>query len=119
MTKQMNTPHFWFDKKAKEAAAFYVSAFGQNSKITDMTTIHDTPSGSVDSDSFNILGQEFMAVSAGPLFKINPSISCHVKCKTVEEVDEIWKNFLGGTVMMELGEYFQIYNYERPHQSLA
>jgi predicted 3-demethylubiquinone-9 3-methyltransferase (glyoxalase superfamily) len=106
MAKQMITPHFWYDQEAKEAAEFYVSAFGQNSKIKDVTTIHDTPSGSADIVSFGILGQEFMAISAGPLFKINPSISFHIKCKTVEQVDEMWQKLSpGGTVMMELGEY--------------
>lgn len=106
MSKQMIIPHFWYDNEAKEAAEFYVSAFGQNSKITDVTTIHDTPSGSADIVSFVILGQEFMAISAGPLFKINPSISFHVKCKTVAEVDEIWEKLsLGGTALMDLGDY--------------
>lgn len=106
MTKQIIVPHLWYDKEAKEAAEFYVSAFSQNSRIKDVTTIHDTPSGSADIVTFDILGQEFMAISAGPLFKINPSISFHVKCKTVEEVDEIWEKLSsGGTVLMDLGEY--------------
>lgn len=52
------------------------------------------------------MGYDFMAISAGPLFSINPSISFHVKCETEEEVDEIWKKLLvGGTVLMELGTY--------------
>ncbi len=42
------TPHLWFDKEAKEAAEFYVSAFGNNSKVSNVTTIHDTPSGDCD-----------------------------------------------------------------------
>jgi len=106
MTKQKFTPHLWYDKEAKEAAEFYVAAFGTDSQIRNVTTIHDTPSGSADIATFDILGQEFMAISARPLFKINPSISFHVKCKTVEEVDEIWEKLSPrGTVMMELGEY--------------
>jgi len=106
MTKQKITPHLWYDKEAKEAAEFYVAAFGADSQIRDVTTIHDTPSGSADIVTFDVLGQEFMAISAGPLFKINPSISFHVKCKTVEEVGEIWEKLSPrGTIMMELGEY--------------
>ena len=106
MTKQLITPHFWYDKEAKEAAEFYVSAFGQNSTIKDITTIQDTPSGSADIVTFDILGYEFMAISAGPLFKINPSISFHVKCKKVEEVDDIWERLSpGGPTLMELGKY--------------
>jgi len=45
------------------------------------------------------MGYGFMAISAGPLFKINPSISFHVKCKTVEEVDALWEKIsVGGTI---------------------
>lgn len=103
---QKITPHLWFDKEAVEAAEFYVNTFGANSEIKDVTTIHDTPSGSSDIVSFDILGQAFMAISAGPLFKINPSISFHVKCSTVQEVDEIWEKLSpDSTVLMELGTY--------------
>lgn len=102
---QKITPHLWFDKEAKEAAEFYTSVF-DNSKINFTTQIHDTPSGDCDIVGFQIMGYDFMAISAGPLFKINPSISFHAKCRTVEEVNEIWEKLSdGGTVMMELGEY--------------
>jgi len=103
--KQKITPHLWFDKEAKEAAQFYTSVF-KNSKITNVTTLHDTPSGDCDVVSFELSGQKFMAISAGPLFKFNPSISFHVKCETKDEVDAIWEKLsAGGTVLMELGEY--------------
>ena len=47
-----------------------------------------------------------MAISAGPLFKTNPSISFHIKCKSVDEVDKIWAMLsTQGKIMMELGEY--------------
>lgn len=103
---QKITPHLWYDKEAKEAAEFYVAAFGENSKIKDVITINDTPSGSTYIVSFDILGQEFMAIKAGPFFKINPSISFHVRCHTTQEVDMIWEKLsVDGTVLMELGEY--------------
>ncbi|MCB0313294.1 MAG: VOC family protein, partial [Calditrichaeota bacterium] len=55
---------------------------------------------------FQVMGYDFMAISAGPMFKINPSISFHIRCRTVEEVDAIWHKLSdGGTVMMELGSY--------------
>jgi len=102
---QKITPHLWFDKEAKEAAEFYVSVF-DNSRINSITTIHDTPSGDAETVAFQIMGYDFMAISAGPFFKINPSISFHVKCRTVGEVDQIWEKLsVGGTVLMELGEY--------------
>jgi len=102
---QKIAPHLWYDKEASEAANFYVSAF-PNSKVKNTTVLHNTPSDSVDIVTFELLGLEFQAISAGPLFKFNPSISFHVTCKTIEEVDDIWKKLSqGGQVLMELGAY--------------
>ena len=81
-------PHLWFDKEAKEAANFYVSLF-PNSKIKGITTITDTPSGDADIVSFNLWGSDFMAISAGPMFKFNPSISLFVYCGSEKEIDRI------------------------------
>ncbi len=98
-------PHLWFDKEAKEAAELYTSLL-PNSKITHISTLHNTPSGDCDIVSFDLAGQQFMAISAGPIFKFNPSISFHIKCKTMEEVDRLWEKLSpGGFVFMELGEY--------------
>ena len=88
--KQKIVPHLWFDKEAKEAAEFYTSVF-KNSRIKSTTTLHDTPSGTVDVVTFELFGQEFMAISAGPLFKFNESISLVVKCDTQEEIDFYWQ----------------------------
>jgi len=102
---QKITPHLWFDKEAKEAAEFYASLL-PDSRVTNITTLHDTPSGDCDVVSFELSGQPFMAISAGPLFKFNPSVSFHVKYRTKDEVDALWKKLSkGGTVLMELGEY--------------
>lgn len=88
--KQKIVPHLWFDKEAKEAANFYCSVF-PDSKITSITTLHDTPSGDCDIVSFSLSGQPFMAISAGPLFKFNESISFLVNCGTQEEIDYYWE----------------------------
>src|SRR4030042_4776078 len=102
---QKITPHLWFDTEAVEAANFYVSTFPR-SRVKNTTTLHNTPSGSTDIVTFELLGQEFQAISAGPLFKLNPSVSFHVTCKTKEEVDAIWKKLSqDGQVLMELGAY--------------
>src|SRR3990167_2843115 len=94
-------PHLWFDKEAKEAAEFYTSIFS-DSKITSVATLHNTPSGDCDVVAFELSGQPFMAISAGPLFKFNPSISFHFKCQTKAEVDAIWEKLSeGGTILME------------------
>lgn len=102
---QKITTHLWFDKEAKEAAAFYASVF-ENSKIKDTTTLHNTPSGSVDMVTIELSGQEFTLLSAGPLFKFNPSVSFLVACQTRDEVDILWEKLsVGGAALMELGEY--------------
>ena len=102
---QKITPHLWYEKEAVEAVQFYVSIF-PDSKIHSVTAIHDTPSGSVDIVTFDLFGLEFQAISAGPLFKFNPSVSFMVTCKTIAEVDSFWNKLLpGGMVLMELGAY--------------
>lgn len=98
-------PHLWFDKEAKEATAFYTSLF-PNSSISNITRITDTPSGDCDLVTFQLAGQDFMAISAGPFFKFNPSVSFFVCCETMEEVDLLWAKLSeGGSVLMALGEY--------------
>lgn len=98
--KHKITPHLWFEKGAREAAEFYVSIFSArggsasgrpNSKITNITTLHNTPSGDCDVVSFKLAGQPFMAISAGPLFKFNEAISFIVYCDTQKEIDYYWK----------------------------
>jgi predicted 3-demethylubiquinone-9 3-methyltransferase (glyoxalase superfamily) len=91
---QRIVPHLWYDKEAKEAAEFYVSVF-PDSKITNVTTLRDTPTGDTDIVSFELRGESFMAISAGPLFKFNESISFMVYCETQEEIDRYWEKLSG------------------------
>ena len=99
------TPHLWFDNNAEEAAKFYTSIF-KDFKLKNVTTLHNTPSGTVEIFTVEVLGQEFTLISAGPLFKFNPSVSFLVACSTKEEVDGLWKKLSeGGTALMDLGEY--------------
>ena len=74
MAKQKIVPHLWFNKEAVEAAEFYTSIF-KESTITHKSKNYDTPSGDCDIVGFSVQGFHFMAISAGPLFKFNPSIS--------------------------------------------
>lgn len=98
-------PHFWFDKEAREAAEFYVSLF-PDSKISNVTTISDTQSGNVDIVSFNLWGSEFMSISAGPMFKINESISLFVYCGSEENIVEFYNKLSeNGSVLMPLDKY--------------
>ena len=99
------TPHLWFDTEAKEAGTFYTSLF-VGSRVKNTTTLHDTPSGSVDIVTIELAGQELTLLSAGPLFKFTPAISFLVSCTNIEEVDRLWSGLSqGGSVLMELGSY--------------
>ena len=91
---QRITPFLWFDNQAEEAVNFYVSVF-KNSKITG--TSHYTgeePSGqkgSVMTVSFELDGQEFVALNGGPRFKFTEAVSFVVNCETQEEIDYYWE----------------------------
>jgi predicted 3-demethylubiquinone-9 3-methyltransferase (glyoxalase superfamily) len=89
-------PCLWFDGKGKEAAEFYCSVF-ENSKITADTGLVQL---------FELSGKKFMALNGGPMFRINPSVSFFVVCKTAEETEAKWKQLSeGGMVMMALNSY--------------
>ena len=109
--QQKIVPHLWYNTQAKEAAEFYVSVF-PNSRVTGVTQFHDTPSGDVDTVSFEIMGYGFMAISAGPLFKFNPSISFMINFdpsqdeRAKERIDEVWNKLIdGGKALMPLNKY--------------
>ncbi len=108
---QKIVPHLWFDTQAKEAAEFYVSAF-PDSKITHYSVLHDTPSGDAETVAFDLSGYSFMAISAGPYFKLNPAISFMVNFDPSRDGEaevhlrELWEKLsLGGKALMPLQEY--------------
>ena len=80
------TPFLWFDTQAEEAMNFYVSIF-KNSKAGEVSR---GPDGKAFSVSFELEGQEFMALNAGPEYKFSEAISLFVNCQTQAEVDELW-----------------------------
>lgn len=84
-------PHLWFDQEAREAAEFYCAIF-PGSRILATVTLHDTPSGTVEVVDFELAGQPFQAISAGPLFKFNEAISFVVRCETQAEIDRYWQH---------------------------
>ncbi len=102
---QKITPHLWFDTQAKEAAEFYATAF-PDSSVDRVNVLHNTPSGDAHTVAMHIMGVEFAMISAGPYFKLNPSVSYLVACQSKEEVQAIWDKLAdGGMALMELGEY--------------
>jgi predicted 3-demethylubiquinone-9 3-methyltransferase (glyoxalase superfamily) len=99
------TPHLWFDREAVEAARLYASIF-PDSRVADVSTLRDTPSGDTDVVSFELCGQPFMAISAGPLFEFTPAVSFLVRCAGKTEVDELWATLAeSGTALMPLDAY--------------
>lgn len=95
---QKITPFLWFDNQAEEAANFYTSIF-KNSKIGTVSRYGEAgpgPKGSVMVVTFQLEGEEFMALNGGPLFKFTEAISLSVNCETQEEVDELWEKLSEG-----------------------
>jgi len=95
---QKITTFLWFDNQAEEAAKHYVSIF-KSSKI--LSTSHYTeagplPKGQVMVVTFQLEGQEFMALNGGPQFKFTEAISLTVSCETQEEIDQLTAKLSGG-----------------------
>lgn len=98
MATQKITPFLWFNDNAEEAMNFYTSIF-KNSQINNVTRYGEGgpgPKGQVMTASFQLFGQEFIALNGGPQFKFTEAISFSVDCKTQEEVDELWEKLSAG-----------------------
>lgn len=97
-------PHLWYDTEAKEAVAFYVELF--DGKIDWTYTITDTPSGDSDLIQFQLGDMTLAAISAGPYFKLNESMSLMVNVASKDEVTRLYQALSeGGRILMPLGEY--------------
>jgi predicted 3-demethylubiquinone-9 3-methyltransferase (glyoxalase superfamily) len=99
---QKITPFLWFNDNAEEAMNFYTSIF-KNSKIGKVTRYDEAgskaagrPKGSVMTASFNLEGQEFIALNGGPIFKFTEAVSFVVNCETQKEVDYYWEKLTEG-----------------------
>jgi predicted 3-demethylubiquinone-9 3-methyltransferase (glyoxalase superfamily) len=95
---QKIVPCLWFDGNAEEAIGFYASIF-KNSKVVDVSYYGEGapfPAGTVLAATFQLEGQEFMAINGGPEFPFTEAVSLYVKCKNQAEVDELWEKLLQG-----------------------
>lgn len=95
---QKITPCLWFNDQAEEAMHFYVSIF-KNSNVGKVSRYGEGgpgPAGSVMSATFQLEGQEFMALNGGPHYIFSPAISFFVDCQTQEEVDDLWQKLSAG-----------------------
>ena len=99
-------PNLWYTDKAEEAAAFYVSLL-RDSKIDSVTALPaDTPSGpagSVKVVEFTLMGQPFMAISAGPFEPFNHAVSFMVQCDDQAEIDRLWDALSQGGMTEQCG----------------
>ena len=95
---QKITPFLWFDGNAEEAVSLYVSIF-KNSRIASVSRYGERgpgPKGTVMSVTFQLEGQDFMALNGGPQFKFTEAISLFVNCETQDEVDDLWEKLAAG-----------------------
>jgi predicted 3-demethylubiquinone-9 3-methyltransferase (glyoxalase superfamily) len=92
-TKKMQkiTPFLWYDGNAEEAINFYISIF-KNSKILTA----NRAGGHLMMASFELDGQQFIALNGGPQFKFTEAISLFVKCETQPEIDDLWEKLSAG-----------------------
>lgn len=95
---QKITPFLWFDNQAEEAVNFYTSIF-KDSKIGKVTRYGEAgpaPKGTVMTVTFQLYGQEFIALNGGPHFTFSPAISFVVNCETQQEINELWEKLSEG-----------------------
>ncbi|MDT0303073.1 VOC family protein [Streptomonospora wellingtoniae] len=90
--------HLWFDTQAEEAARFYTSVFDDSRivEIDDFGKIAPDSDATVKTVAFDLAGQRFLALDAGPVFTFNEAVSLYVDCADQEEVDYYWSRLLEG-----------------------
>jgi predicted 3-demethylubiquinone-9 3-methyltransferase (glyoxalase superfamily) len=102
---QKITPFLWFDNNAEDAAKFYTSIF-KNSKIGKIARYGDAgpgPKGSVMTVEFELNGQQFVALNAGPQFKFTEAISFVVNCESQQEIDYFWEKLTAAGQEVQCG----------------
>jgi predicted 3-demethylubiquinone-9 3-methyltransferase (glyoxalase superfamily) len=96
---QKITPFLWFNDNAEDAAKFYVSVFKNSSMLEALPG----PGGKPLTVTFQLEGQEFIALNGGPHYQITPGVSFFTKCTTQEEIDYLWNALLDGGKPMQCG----------------
>jgi predicted 3-demethylubiquinone-9 3-methyltransferase (glyoxalase superfamily) len=103
---QKLTSCLWFDNNGLEAAKFYVSVFKKQAKLGKVAYYGEGmpgKAGSVMTVEFKLLGQDFLALNGGPIFKFTEAVSFVVNCKTQREVDYYWKKLSAGGKEVQCG----------------
>jgi predicted 3-demethylubiquinone-9 3-methyltransferase (glyoxalase superfamily) len=99
------TPFLWFDGRAEEAMNFYVAIF-KNSNVVSISRYGEAgpgPKGTAMSATFQLDGQQFIALNGGPLFNFSPAVSFFINCETQQEVDELWEKLSEGGEKLRCG----------------
>jgi predicted 3-demethylubiquinone-9 3-methyltransferase (glyoxalase superfamily) len=102
---QKITPFLWFDNNAEEAMKFYTTVF-KDSNIKEASRFGESgpaSDGTFFTGTFQLGGQEFMALNGGPAFKFTEAISFFVSCETQEEVDYFWEKLSEGGQKSQCG----------------
>ena len=102
---QKITPFLWFDNNAEEAITFYKSVF-KDSQILNANRFGEGgpgKDGKFMTGTIELLGQEFMVLNAGPMFKFNEAISFFISVETQEEVDYYWEKLSEGGSKSQCG----------------
>jgi predicted 3-demethylubiquinone-9 3-methyltransferase (glyoxalase superfamily) len=109
---QKITPNLWFDDQAEDAARFYTSLF-KDSRVGEIARydraaaeVANRPEGSAMLVTFQLAGQDFVALNGGPHFKFTPALSFFVTLEHEAEVDALWEQLAaGGSVLMPMQAY--------------
>lgn len=99
MTQKI-TPNLWFNANAEEAVEFYTSVFPDSRVLGTENYPASAEEGLADFQldmagkplvvEFEIAGQHFTAINAGPEFKFSEAVSFAVTCKDQAEIDYFW-----------------------------
>ncbi len=102
---QKITPFLWFNDQAEEAIEFYTSIFN-NAKIVETHYLPESRPGAgkrLMTATFQLEGQQFMALNGGPMFQFSPAISLFVNCANQSEVDKLWQTLSAGGTEQQCG----------------
>jgi len=95
---QKITTFLTFNDQAEEAVRLYISLF-RDSRVLRTSRYGEGgpgPKGAVMSMTFQLAGQQFVALNGGPTFSFAQGMSLFVNCETQQEVDTLWEKLSAG-----------------------
>lgn len=96
LSKQKIVPSLWFDTEAEEAANFYASVFkdGRVLRVSHYGEAGPREAGTVMVVEWELEGQRFIGINAGPRFKFTEAVSFQIECEDQDEVDYFWEKLI-------------------------